>query len=332
MTAPANGATAAANPSRDHRVVWYELRPRVLQVRQVRQLTPRMVRVTLHGEELAGFQHGSPADHVKLVFPNPGEKRPVMPGVTATGLVPPPPGTPRPAFRDYTVRGFRRVGHDGPDDLGELVIDFVLHGDGVATTWARQARPGDHLGVLGPRGSILYPLDLDWYLLAGDETALTAIGHLLEMLPASVPTTVIVEVADAAEELPLGTAANLWVTWRHRDGAEPGTSTALEQAIRAFTPPAGDGFAFVAGEAGTLAPIRRYLRDELGLARDRFEVDGYWRRGVVNHDHHAPVEDDVSSKVPSKVSSKAPSKVPSEVPADTTGASAASAAGTAASR
>lgn len=40
-----------------------------------------------------------------------------------------------------------------------------------------------------------------------------------------------VEVADAAEEQPLSSHANLNLTWLHRNGAAPGTTGLLEQAI-----------------------------------------------------------------------------------------------------
>jgi len=52
-----------------------------------------------------------------------------------------------------------------------------------------------------------------------------------------------------------------------------------------------DTYAWFAGEAGALRAVRRHLRDEAGLGADRVEVDGYWRRGVADHDHHQPVED-----------------------------------------
>ena len=41
-----------------------------------------------------------------------------------------------------------------------------------------------------------------------------------------------------------------------------------------------------AGEANALKPIRRYLRRELGLSKDQVEVDGYWKKGDANLDHH----------------------------------------------
>lgn len=53
-----------------------------------------------------------------------------------------------------------------------------------------------------------------------------------------------------------------------------------------------DWFAFVAGEAGALKPIRRWLRRELALPKERLDVDGYWKKGTVNLDHHVPDDED----------------------------------------
>jgi NADPH-dependent ferric siderophore reductase len=240
-----------------------------------------MLRVTLTGADLDGFAYASPDDHVKVFFPAAGEDLPVMPTVGPDGLEPPPPGAPQPIFRDYTVRYVRP---------GELDLDFALHGHGPAASWAAQASPGQRLGILGPRGSYLNPLNFDWYLFAGDETALPAIGAWLERLPAGVPAYAFVEVADAAERQALQTRADATVVWLHRDGAPAGGTELLDQALRGQRLPAGDGYCWVAGEATTLKPIRRYLR-QLGLPRQWVEVDGYWRRGVVNLDHHDDDDD-----------------------------------------
>lgn len=45
--------------------------------------------------------------------------------------------------------------------------------------------------------------------------------------------------------------------------------------------PEGRVFAWVAGEALTLVPIRRWLRQEKGLDKEQVEVTGYWRRQAV---------------------------------------------------
>ncbi|GAA3883468.1 siderophore-interacting protein [Saccharothrix violaceirubra] len=263
-------------------VVQYDLVPRVLRVRAVRRLTPRMVRVTLAGEDLAGFREAAPADHVKLFFPTERGGRPAMPKLGPEGLERDPNG-PRPTFRDYTVREYRA-------EPGELDVDVVLHGDGPGSTWGAQAREGDTVGVLGPRGSVLVPKGLDWYLVAGDETALPAVARWLEQASEGERVFAFAEVADEAERQEIASKGDVELTWLYRDGAAPGTTTLLHDAIAAWELPEGTGFVWIAGEANTLKPIRRLLRDR-GLHRDAMDVDGYWKRGEENFDHHGPQED-----------------------------------------
>lgn len=282
MSTPRGATTGAPTGTVAPTVVRYDLTPRVLRVRAVRRLTPRMVRVTLAGPDLAGFREAGPADHVKVFFPDRRDALPSLPRVGPRGME--RDGVAR-TFRDYTVRAYR-------PDAGELDIDFVVHGTGPAATWAAGARAGDAVGVLGPRGSVLMPLHLDWYVLAGDETALPALGRWLEQLPASARARVWVEVADAAEEQPLPSAARVELTWLHRDAAPAGGGSLLADAVTGYPLPPGDGFVWVAGEAGALKPIRRHLRAHPTLPRDAWVVDGYWKRGESNFDHHTPQDDD----------------------------------------
>jgi NADPH-dependent ferric siderophore reductase len=178
------------NTVRTARRVRHETKMRLLQVREVSRLTPKMVRIVVGGEALAGFVSAAHDDHVKLFFPQPGQDKPVLPTPTPNGPVY-PDGAARPAARDYTPRRYDAVANT-------LTIDFVLHGEGPATSWAAQARPGQFLGVGGPRGSFIVPDDFDWYLFVGDETAVPAIGRRLEELPAGTRVIAVVEVADPA--------------------------------------------------------------------------------------------------------------------------------------
>src|SRR6516162_11123151 len=177
---------------RTARRVRHETKMRLLQVREVCHLTPKMVRIVVGGEALAGFISAAHDDHMKLFFPQPGQDKPILPTPSPNGPVY-PEGAQRPAARDYTPRRYDVAANT-------LEIEFVLHGDGPATTWAARARPGDFLGVGGPRGSFIVPDDFDWYLLAGDETALPAIGRRLEELPAGTRVIAVVEVANAREQ------------------------------------------------------------------------------------------------------------------------------------
>lgn len=250
---------------------------RLLEVLRVTRITPHVVRITFGGEDIQGFNSEGADDHVKLLFPEEGKLKPVIPTMGANGPVL-QPGEKKPDSRDYTPRR-----HDAV--AGELDIDFVLHGSGPASSWASKAKPGDFLGVGGPKGSLFVSNDFDWYLLAGDETAIPAIGRRLEELPAGARAIVFIEVADASEEQKFDTKANVTLTWLHRDGAEAGTTDLLNQAIRGLDFPPGDYFAWVSGESLSMRPIRDHLLNERGTKKSWVRVTGYWKRGLSDHHH-----------------------------------------------
>lgn len=261
----------------------FPLEFRLLQVLRVARPTPRMVRVTLGGEGLAGFTSLAPTDHLKIILPHDGEEHPVLPTAGPQGFTY-PEGVTRPRMRDYTPRRFDAA-------TGELDLDVVVHGVGPASSWANQATPGQFIGIAGPRGSHIVTPEFDWYLLVGDETALPSIGRWIEELPAGSRATAIVEVADAAEKQDFVTAADVEVIWLPRDGAEPGTTNLLEQAIRDHPLPPGDGYIYVAGEANTLRPIRRHLLNERRTVREWTDVSGHWKRQIADWDHHESIGD-----------------------------------------
>lgn len=129
-----------------HRVM-HEIKRRRLEVLRVVDLTPRMRRITLGGPELAGFVSLGTDDHVKLLFPQNAEQAAALETlVLGAGK----DNGPLPEMRDYTPRRYDL-------DALELDIDFVLHGDGPASTWAEQAKPGQFLHIGGPRGSMIVP-------------------------------------------------------------------------------------------------------------------------------------------------------------------------------
>lgn len=228
--------------------VRHELKRRDLQVVRVEAPSPHFRSVTLGGEALAGFISASFDDHIKVFLWG---------------------GGPEPVMRDYTPRRYDAA-------AGELTIEFALHGDGPAARWAAQAGPGQRLRIGGPRGSFIIPLDYDWHLLAGDETALPAITRRLEELPAGARAIAIVQVADAADRRTFDSAAQVHVQW-------VATADELIQAVRALELPAGEGYAWCAGEAGAMAALRRVLVQEKGHDPQALRAAAYWKRGAVAH-------------------------------------------------
>lgn len=164
---------------------------------------------------------------------------------------------------------------------GEIDVDLVVHGVGAASTWAKRVEPGEPVQIAGPKSSAGHPAGVDWTLVAGDETALPAIGRWLEHWPTGARGQVFIEVADDAHRQDLPVPDGVEVSWLSRDGAEAGTTTLLFDAVRSADWWPGTVFAWVAGETLTLAPIRRWLRNDRGLPKEQVEVTGYWRRQSV---------------------------------------------------
>ncbi|NUV58335.1 siderophore-interacting protein [Streptomyces sp. CAI-85] len=267
-------------PTRNPRsVVTFPIVLRELTVLGVEDVTPGMRRVTLGGPQLGAFHKDGldlPAlrsegfdDHVKFFFAEEGADAPVLPGQNVSSLD--WPADARPLAKDYTP-----VRYDA--ERGEIVFDFVKHAGGVASAWAQSARPGDVTWIAGPKMSHRHPEGADWLLVLGDETALPAIGRWLAEMPAGTRARVFVEVGEDSHRQELPTRADAQITWLVRHGAPAGTTTLLEDAVRAMEWPPGEVFVWAAGEGVTLKGIRRHLRVDRGVPRERTDLTGYWRR------------------------------------------------------
>jgi NADPH-dependent ferric siderophore reductase len=223
-----------------------ERRSLATTVTEVAWLTPSMVRVVLSGSDLRGFGAGEFTDHyVKCRF---GDKT-----------------------RSYTVREW------DPERL-LLTLDFVVHGDaGIAGPWAAQAKPGDHLEIMGPGGAYAPSQEADWHLMIGDDAVLPAIAASLPRVPTGIPVFTVIEVDGLEHQQPLESPGDLHATWVHRTGG-PGEDPSLQlEAVRALSLPDGQGQAFVHGEATTVRLIRRHLVLERGMAVESLSATGYWK-------------------------------------------------------
>lgn len=240
---------AAARDLRDRiRRVRQEPRRRALQVLRVEAPSPHVRCITFGGDDLADFVSHAFDDHVKVFVPAPG-------------------GGPALA-RDYTPRRFDALRR-------ELSIEFALHGDGPAAAWAREAQPGAGLTIAGPRGSIIVPDDLDWYLLVGDSASLPALARRLEELPAAAQVQAIVQM-EPVDRRALPGPARAQILWVD-------DAAACLSAVEAWQPPPGAGFAWCAGEAGLQSELRRVLVDVKGVDRHAVRAAAYWKRGAPGH-------------------------------------------------
>ncbi|WP_455924254.1 siderophore-interacting protein [Pseudomonas putida] len=253
----------AENTQGVHRVM-HEIKRRRLEVLRVTDLTPRMRRITVGGPELEGFLSLGADDHIKLMFARNAEEQAALQTLKLGG---PSSDGPKPAMRDYTPRRIDLA-------AGELDIDFVIHGDGPASTWAEQAAPGQYLYIGGPRSSTIVPDIFDSYLLIGDETAIPAIARRLEELPANRTALVVIEIEDAREQQVLHSAAQVEVIWVERHSRE----NALVNAVADLTIPQGELYAWVATEAALSRQVRKVLLEQHQLGETaQVKAVGYWR-------------------------------------------------------
>ena len=292
-----------------------------LEVAAVRRLSPTFVRVAFAGPALAelhdGGARGLRDTRIKLVVPDrPGHEPRLDVDVSDPewyrrwlALDP----SVRGHLRTYTVRRFTKE----PEPL--LEVDFVLHLDedghgGPAGTWAAQAVPGQRLTVLGPNRRHPDPGGYEWsppappvggtrqILLVGDETALPAIGAILEGLPPGYAGEALVEVPGIDDVQQLTAPPGVRVTYLTRNGRPRGVATLEALATRLTTslspaadpepaedellwetptgrPPEDGVYAWVAGEASVVREVRRALIGRHGLTRRQVAFMGYWRQG-----------------------------------------------------
>lgn len=225
-------------------------RKTTLTVLRSERISPHLVRVVLGG---AGFDDFAPSEftdsYVKLLFQADGAE----------------------ITRTYTVRSVDPTAR-------EIAIDFVVHGDdGIAGPWAERVQPGETISMFGPGGAYAPRTDADWHLLAGDESAIPAIAVALAALPAGTKAKVFVEVGSVLDEIAFETAADIELTWVHREDAP---ESLLGDAVRSAEWLPGVAQVFIHGEARVvMSDLRKYVRNERGVAAEWASISGYWRRG-----------------------------------------------------
>ena len=295
-------------------------------VQRVERLSPHFARIVFGGPGFENFGTTATDQRIKILFPfadgrmadigQHDEEQWAGDWYEQWRALPEDERNP---FRTYTVR---RV-----DPLAaELTVDFVVHHDaGPAGTWAADARGGEEVVICGPDARSPYasagcdwrPANAQRVLLIGDETAVPAIGSILESLPADrtadvfveVPSTADIGVFDAphpnvnvrwiarasngADERPHGEGLIEAVTeWAAAHGdvlalaASPRPQEIVEVDIDrellwdSPEPIEGEFYAWIAGEAATIKTLRRLLVSGHGVDRRRVAFMGYWRRGV----------------------------------------------------
>jgi NADPH-dependent ferric siderophore reductase len=154
-------------------------------------------------------------------------------------------------LRYYTVRSW---------DGSELVIDVVVHEEGLVTEWAWSSGrdcTGERVTLSEPKGSFAMPDSATWLMLVGDLTAMPAMARILR--ETDVPTRVWAEVPDdLTGYLPEG-ADVTWLTPPSEGQSD------VASVVDAVDWPEGDGYFWMAGESSQMRAIRKHLMRERRL-------------------------------------------------------------------
>lgn len=245
---------------------------RILNVRHVVSLAPRMRRIVFGGEDLGRFDRTDQL-HCRLVFQPKGVKSPKWPAFDDQGQIA-WPGKRKLNTRVYTIRAIDL-------ERSEITIDFALHDNpGPATRWALDADVGDVVGIVGPAAD--GPKAAEFYVLAGDDTGLPGIARILEHLGEKVRGIAFIEVDGPDDVQPLAKPSGIELRWLERKGAAPGTTTLLFDAVRSIKWPVDLDTAFFWGgcEYKAFRAIHRMLRHEVGLTRRQMVLYSHWHRSL----------------------------------------------------
>lgn len=259
--------------SRHHDIFPISLRE--ITVSRVEDITPGMRRITFTSDQFDSHQQGDVHvpemistgfdDDVRLIFPYPETGERPAPRALGDGRLE-WTGEINELFRTYTVRRWDA-------DAGEVDIDFARHGSGLAEAWSESVAPGDSIYMAGPKNCGALPEDVDWMLLAGDETALPAIGRCVESYSSLKAVTVIeVTTADRIQKLDIP-SPDVELHWVVRTRGQ-----SLADALEALDWPDGTPYVWCAGEAGELRRIRKLVK-ERGVKPENTQIVGYWRDG-----------------------------------------------------
>ncbi|SDB92192.1 NADPH-dependent ferric siderophore reductase, contains FAD-binding and SIP domains [Sanguibacter gelidistatuariae] len=221
-----------------------------VRVARVQRLSPSFVRITFTGPDLHVFGTDGLDQRIKVVLPTSAGRAPLPADFAGDSWYQAwrdLPEDERCPLRTYTVRAVR------PDaGLGEVDIDFVLHGDGdgehdgPASRWVAAVRPGAESVLIGPNGRYDGPPSgIEWappaeatrLVLAGDEAAAPAITAILESLAPGTRAHAFIEVPHEDDALPVSLPDGVRLTWLPRHGQSVGSfahehGVLLDRAVR----------------------------------------------------------------------------------------------------
>lgn len=237
-----------------------------LTVADTRRVSPSMHQITLEGDDLVRFPRDQAGAYFKLMLEQgaPGKKA---------------------LMRTYTIRRQRERSID---------IQFALHGDhaaGAATSWALGAKLGDGMTIRGPGSLKPFPEACEFYLIAGDMSALPAISANLERMDRSAKGVAVLEIQHEEDAVAIDAPEGIEIRWlvNPEPGLHPGL---LVSALSAIERPKGTIAGWVACEFEAMKKARAFFREEVGVAPRNLYASSYWKLGLNETEHKVVKRED----------------------------------------
>ncbi len=242
--------------------------PRAVTVKSIQPLTANMKRLIFTGESLADFPVDQASAYIKLVFETPAK--------------------PKPVLRSMTVV-------DSDPKKKELTIDVVVHNEhqpdkrGPAGRWLTTTKEGDSVLISGPGDTKLVDFEADWFIFAGDMTALPAIRANLLKMPTDAKGYVVIEVPEVDDkralhipndQLPAGIEIH-WVI-NPDSGSD---SQLLKNTLKGLKWLPGSPYIWAAGELRSVLNLRNHLNEQMPKPRPTRYISSYWQKGLADEEH-----------------------------------------------
>lgn len=221
--------------------------------------------------------------HIKLFFKQAHQAELVLPQRDENGKIVWPSEEEKPLARTYSIVDFDAANHS-------ITVDFVLHQDyGIASEFARLAKPGDQLGFAGPGPITMVRPNAKQYLLVGDLSATPAISAVLKTLASDNSVHVIIELesfnnkALVAQQYFNGREHQ--VTFVEQQFADKTHILELVHHLN-IAESQQDWSIALAGEHLTVVAIRKYLR-QMNFDKKSLYAVPYWRYQQNEETYHA---------------------------------------------
>lgn len=259
--------------------------PQLIQVKSIRDVSPSIRCITFTGEKLSAYPTGCEGGHLKIFLAPDLKSQPALPVLTEKGRSW-PENEPRPFVRTYSVRAIR-------PEIKEIDIEFAMH-DGVtgpAYLFARDAKPGNWMGITNPGGPDPLLPNRKHYFMAGDSSSLPAIAALLEKMPKDAQGKVVLRLDSQEDIRELEKPQHVEIIWICGDITK---TDALISTFKSWDIPTSDTAFWIAGEDQIIRDLRRFILREKGFGREDIYAIPYWRHGYdeegYHHERHAVMD------------------------------------------